>query len=59
MHKKEAKRKQKKVKQLNRYKFLPTEKWYEDRLRDWSQAKLNWDKIIDKMWITFLEEEDQ
>ena len=59
MCKKEVKCKQEKVEQLNGYRFLHTKEWYEDKLRDQSKAKLNWDKTIDEIWTTFPEEEDQ
>jgi len=59
MCKREVKHKQEEAEQLNWYRFSPTEKWYEDKLRDWSKVTLNWNKITDEMWTTFPEEEDQ
>ena len=47
MRKREAKYKQE-AEQLNWYKSLINEEWYEGN-QDWSRAILNWDKTTDEM----------
>ena len=57
IRKREAKCKQE-AKQLNWYRSLSIEEWYEDK-QDWTKATINWNKITNEMWTTFPEEEEQ
>ena len=47
MHRREAKCKQE-AEQLNWYKSLFNEEWYEDK-RDWFKTMINWDKATNEM----------